>query len=102
MQLRNGEKRCAHYRPNICDTLEATKVTNPVSTNDKPRVWLVGNSLISEVDPNKISGILVVKHSAMTLDDRKSAIRKVPALADIVVIQSLTNDVKFMMEEECV
>ncbi len=68
----------------------------------EPEVWLVGNSLISDIDPEKLKGVNISKEVVMTVQQCSQAMRSVLQNIDTVAIQTVTNDVKHMFESQCV
>ncbi len=46
----------------------------------EPDVWLVFNSLISEVDPEKLKGVNITKEAAMTIRQCSHAMKSVPQI----------------------
>ena len=112
MNVRDEESKAPSYKSRPAPE-QAHRETYNEKTGDKadresqkfvgrrPNVLLMGNSIISDIDPSKIGGVAIKKVSAMTLDDCTMCVRDIPTEVDIVVVQSITNDVKYKSEDEC-
>lgn len=76
---------------------------NPKSTNSNKHVVLIGTSNIEGIDTSKISSKFnTEKILAYTLDQTEKAIEGIHHTPDVLVLHSLTNDLKHRDNEECV
>ena len=77
--------------------------TNPERPSSKPSALLLGTSNIKGINPEKLSSkTCVTKKVAFTLAETEDAVKSYTSKPDVVVLHSLTNDVKTLPPEECV
>jgi hypothetical protein len=77
--------------------------TNPERPPSKPSALLLGTSNIKGINPEKLSAkTCVTKKLAFTLAETEDAVKSHTSRPDVVILHSLTNDVKTLSPEECV
>ena len=73
------------------------------TTTSKPRVLLVGTSNIKDINEAKITdAAIVTKIVKYTLKDTKSFIESYDDSFDVLVLHTLTNDLKTLAPQKCV
>lgn len=69
----------------------------------KELITIIGTSNTEKIDPQKMSTHYDVnKITAMTLEDTKTAIKSLNATPDVLLLHSITNDIKLHSAETCV
>ena len=70
---------------------------------DKPTALLIGTSNINYIKPDKLTqAVSVSKINAFTLDDTVHKVESSSGNPDVVILHSLTNDIKNFTPEQCV
>ena len=96
----SSEENVVYERATYTDTKKDQK---DVSEVEKKTIFVIGNSHMNKLDPERLSrSYNVEKVVAYTIKEAKEAIQKISKEPDCVVFHLITNDVKNCDADECV
>lgn len=112
IQLKDEEILSLKIHNSRDDTSEFQEVTHGHSSTQRrinpdrerpPHVTLIGTSNFNHIDPSKLSSQYSAnKITAYTLQETESQIRNLETIPNVIVLHSLTNDLKTKSPQECV
>ena len=106
-----GENKCGKILMKISNSLPDenekgdSKVhvpTKPQGENKTPKVLIIGNSHINNLDPQKLTTLDIRKERAPTIIEATKIVENMEQTPENVIIHLVTNDVKISPVAECV
>ncbi|KAK3105292.1 hypothetical protein FSP39_021744 [Pinctada imbricata] len=85
------------------DRVHTTENASAIPENRKPQILLIGTSNVGGIDADRLTSEADVhKVIQYTLDDTAKYLNSAPGFPNIVILHSLTNDIKVIKPQSCV